>query len=92
MIYKTKFKDKKIFIAGAKGMAGGAIYKRFKQEGYSNLLTPNRSEIDLSNTTLVNNWFKDKKPDVVILAAAKVGGILDNSNHPVEFLLENIKI
>ena len=59
--------------------------KDLNKREYSNLLTPNRSEIDLSNTTLVNNWFKDKKPDVVILAAAKVGGILDNSDIPLNF-------
>ncbi len=92
MVLKSKFKDKKIFVAGAGGMVGGAIYKRLKQEGFCNLLTPKRSEIDLSNSLVVSNWFKEKKPDVVILAAAKVGGILDNANHPADFLLENIKI
>ena len=73
-------------------MVGGAICKKFQQEGFCHLLTPKRSELDLSKSLLVSKWFKEKKPDVVILAAAKVGGILDNAKHPADFLLENLKI
>ncbi len=89
-------KNYKIYVAGSKGMVGTAICKLLNQEGFSleknNLLVNSRIELDLTNTKEVNIWFKKNKPDIVILAAAKVGGILANNNRPVEFLLENIKI
>ncbi len=85
-------KKNKIFIAGHKGMVGSAIFRNLKKNGYKNLLTARRSELDLTDTTMVNNWYKDYKPDVVVIAAAKVGGILANSNLPAQFLLDNLKI
>ena len=91
-------KRDKIFIAGASGMAGRAIKKAFLRMGYGDiskggkLLTPNRQELDLLNLEKVDNWFKNYLPDIVILAAAKVGGILANNNYPGDFLLENIQI
>jgi len=94
---KISYKDK-IFIAGSTGMAGKAIKKVLLQNGYGlnesggELLTPNRRDLDLSDEGLVNEWFKKNKPDVVILAAAKVGGILVNSQYPANFLLDNLKI
>ena len=85
-------KKNKIFIAGHKGMVGSAIFRKLKKNGYNNLLTAKRSALDLTDTTMVNNWYKDNKPDVVVIAAAKVGGILANSNLPAQFLLDNLKI
>ena len=82
----------KIFIAGAKGMVGSAIKRKLNEFDYKNLETPSRADLDLTNAELVSNWFREKKPDVVILAAAKVGGIYANDNYPVDFLLENLKI
>ena len=90
--------DEKIFIAGASGMAGRAIYRSLIKKGYGNkkkggtLLIPSRKDLDLSCKESVEGWFKKNKPSVVIIAAAKVGGILANSIFPADFILENIKI
>ena len=88
---RIKIHDK-IFIAGANGMAGQAIKKSFLEHGYNSLLTPSRSELNLLDFKAVNQWFLKNKPDIVVVAAAKVGGILANSSYPTEFLLENLKI
>ena len=91
-------KRDKIFIAGASGMAGSSILRALKKKGYGsnenfeNILIPKRKDLNLLNFNEVNLWFKKNKPDIVIIAAAKVGGILANSSHPADFLLENIKI
>lgn len=88
----------KIFIAGSRGMAGSAICRALKKHGYGSisnggeLLLPNRHELNLLDQKALENWFFKKKPTVVVLAAAKVGGILANTNSPADFLLENIKI
>lgn len=84
--------ENKIFIAGHKGMVGSAITRNLKNNGYLNLLTAKRSELDLTDTSKVKSWYKDNKPEIVIIAAAKVGGILANSNFPTQFLLDNLKI
>ena len=89
---KHIYKQNKIFIAGHKGMVGSAITKNLKNNGYLNLLTANRSELDLTDVNMVNKWYKANKPEVVIIAAAKVGGILANSTFPTQFLLDNLKI
>ena len=92
---KLDLNDEKIFIAGSTGMVGSSI-KRFLKNKLKapdqNLLTPSRQELDLTNTENVNLWFKKNKPTVVILAAAKVGGIFANNNQPADFLIENLKI
>ena len=85
-------KEDKIFIAGHRGMVGSAIKRNLKINGYLNLLTEKRADLDLTDKTSVKKWYKVNKPDVVIISAAKVGGILANSNFPVEFLLDNLKI
>jgi len=82
----------KIFITGHKGMVGSSIMRSFIKKGYKNLITVDRSELDLTDEKNVRDWFKVNKPDVVILAAAKVGGIMANSRFPVEFMLENLRI
>ena len=86
------------FIAGGSGMVGKAIYKVLSKKGYGKeenggeILKPSSSELDLTNHSSLEKWFKKNKPSVVIMAAAKVGGILANYQFPYEFLLENLKI
>ena len=84
-------KNKKIFVAGHKGMVGSAIVNELNSLNVD-VLTADKNELDLSNFNSVYNWFEIRKPDVVIIAAAKVGGIYANSSYPVEFLLDNLKI
>ena len=85
-------KDDRFFVAGHQGMVGSAIYRALRGSGYENLLTASRSELDLLDLQAVENWFLENKPTVVILAAAKVGGIYANDTYPADFLLENLKI
>ena len=73
-------------------MAGSAIKRRLIKKGYKNLLCPTRKDLNLLDFNKVENWFKDNKPDVVILSAAKVGGIYANSKYTGDFILENLKI
>ncbi|MBO6960205.1 MAG: GDP-L-fucose synthase [Prochlorococcus marinus CUG1438] len=96
---KYKFNlNERIFIAGSTGMVGSAIKRELIKAGYDdtnkegNLLTPTRKELDLENYYSVRNWYKENKPTIVIIAAAKVGGIFANNNQPYDFLLENLKI
>ena len=89
MLISKKFR---IFVAGHSGMVGSAILRTLKKRGYTNLLCPKRKELDLSDFLMVQDWFKKNKPDVVILAAAKVGGIYANNNFTADFILENLKI
>mgnify|MGYP001400960735 CR=1 FL=1 len=90
--------NEKIYVAGGNGMVGRAVKKKLIELGYGNeknngkLLTPSRSQLDLLNYYEVDQWFTENKPSIVILAAAKVGGIYANSTKPAEFLLENLKI
>ena len=85
-------KKNKIFIAGHKGMVGSAITKNLKKYGYFNLLVAKRTELDLTDKNKVMNWYQVNKPEIVIIAAAKVGGIIANSSLPTQFLLDNLKI
>ena len=82
----------RIFVAGHSGMAGSAICRALARSGYKQQLTPSRAELDLLNGLEVEAWFAKHKPTVVVLAAAKVGGIHANSSHPADFLLDNLKI
>ena len=79
-------------IFGARGMAGSAISRALVRAGYHNQLRPSRADLDLLDLIEVKNWFEKFKPDVVVLAAAKVGGIYANENYPADFILENLKI
>ena len=85
-------KSSKIYIAGHKGMVGSAIWRTLELKGYSNLIGKTSSELDLRDQMAVNNFYKKEKPDIVIDAAAKVGGILANNDFPYEFLMENMLI
>jgi len=85
-------KKTKIYIAGHRGMVGSAVWRALKQKGYTNLLGKTSSELDLRNQQAVINFYASEKPDVVIDAAAKVGGILANNDYPYPFLMENMQI
>jgi GDP-L-fucose synthase len=85
-------KSDKIFVAGHRGMVGSAIVRRLRAEGFSNLVTRDRSQLDLADESAVAKFFTEERPSIVIVAAAKVGGIKANNDFPVEFLLENLQI
>lgn len=85
-------KDAKIFVAGCKGLVGSAITRKLKQQGYTNLLLPDRSTLDLTNQQAVNNYFHTEQPEYVFIAAAKVGGIYANSTYRGEFIYNNLVI
>ena len=85
-------KNAKIFIAGHRGMVGSAIMRKFESEGYTNLITRTRLELDLCRQEAVENFYAAEKPEYVIVASAKVGGIKANMEHKAEFLLENTQI
>jgi GDP-L-fucose synthase len=85
-------KSDKIFVAGHRGMVGSALVRRLESEGFKNLLTRDRSRLDLANEPAVAKFFGEERPAIVIVAAAKVGGIKANNDYPVEFLLENLRI
>ena len=87
-----KCKNQKIVIFGSKGMAGSAIQRSLYKNGYSEILVPTRKTLNLLESNDVKKWFSENKPEVVILAAAKVGGIHANSTYPANFILENLKI
>jgi GDP-L-fucose synthase len=82
----------KVFVAGHRGMAGSAVCRALERQGFTNLLTADRSSLDLSDGEAVKSWLQQQKPDVVVVAAAKVGGIVANSTYPADFLLDNLKI
>ncbi len=85
-------KSEKIFVAGHRGMVGSALVRRLEAEGFKNLLTRDRSKLDLASESAVAKFFAEERPTIVIVAAAKVGGIKANNDFPVEFLLDNLLI
>ncbi len=82
----------KIFVAGHRGMVGSAMVRTLATHGYANVVTRDRAELDLRNGGAVSDFFAEEKPDVVVFAAAKVGGIQANIDQPVEFLLDNLQM
>jgi GDP-L-fucose synthase len=85
-------KSTKIYIAGNRGMVGSAVWRALESKGYSNLIGKTSAELDLRNQQAVNDFYTQEKPEVVIDAAAKVGGILANNDYPYPFLMENMQI
>jgi len=85
-------KSEKIFVAGHRGMVGSALVRRLEAEGFKNLLTRDRSKLDLASESAVAKFFAEERPTIVIVAAAKVGGIKANNDFPAEFLLDNLLI
>ena len=85
-------KAAKIYVAGHRGLAGSALVRRLTRGGYTNLLTRTHAELDLTNAAATQAFFAQEKPDYVLLAAAKVGGILANDTYPADFIRENLAI
>src|SRR5436305_10067274 len=85
-------KSDKIFVAGHRGMVGSALTRALESRGFANLLTRDRRHLDLTDSAAVAKFFAKEKPEVVIFAAAKVGGIKANNDQPVEFLLSNLRV
>ena len=85
-------KQSRIYVAGHRGMVGSALMRRFGEAGYSNLLTATHAQLDLRDQGAVRAFFGAQRPEVVVLAAARVGGILANSTRPAEFLYDNLMI
>ncbi|MFZ1519607.1 MAG: GDP-L-fucose synthase [Ignavibacteriaceae bacterium] len=84
--------NKKIYLAGHTGMVGSAILRELQSRGYKNIITKDLSDLDLRNQSAVQNLFEETKPELVIIAAAKVGGILANNTYRAEFLYDNLMI
>lgn len=82
----------KIYIAGHSGMVGSAVKRRFEQEGFENLIYRPSSQLDLKNQNAVDSFFREEEPDIVINAAARVGGIFANDKYPWQFLYDNLEI
>jgi GDP-L-fucose synthase len=85
-------KSSRIFVAGHRGLVGSAIHRSLKRQGFNNLLLRTHAELDLAEREAVRNFFREEQPQYVILAAAKVGGILANHTRPAEFIRENLEI
>ena len=85
-------KEAKIYVAGHRGLAGSAIVRRLRAEGYENLLLRTSKELDLRDQAAVNEFFAAEKPEYVFLAAAKVGGIVANNSYPAQFIFDNLMI
>ena len=92
MRIRTMQKDSKIFVAGHKGLVGSAIVRRLKEEGYTNVITKDRSECDLTKSDDVKKLFEDNRIDFVFDAAARVGGIHANDTYSAEFIYQNTMI
>jgi len=85
-------KESVIYLAGHRGMVGSAIYRRLKELGYDNILTRTHAELDLLSQQAVRDFFNEEKPDYVVIAAAKVGGIYANDTFPADFIYQNLMI
>ncbi|ACL77730.1 GDP-L-fucose synthase family protein [Ruminiclostridium cellulolyticum] len=85
-------KESKIFVAGHTGMVGSAIVRRLQKNGYENIICKSHKELDLTDQSSTEYFFRDEKPDYVFLAAAKVGGIHANNSYPADFIMENMLI
>lgn len=88
----TSYKDKKVYLAGHNGMVGSAILRNLREKGYSKIISRDISQLNLINQKDVENFFELEKPDVVIIAAAKVGGIHANNTYRAQFIYENLMI
>lgn len=89
---KTLHKDARIYIAGHQGMVGSAVKRRLEREGFNNILSRTSSELDLRDQQAVRFFFQEEQPEVVVDAAARVGGIMANNEYPWQFLYENLEI
>ena len=85
-------RDDKIYVAGHNGMVGSAIVRKLREKGFVNIITRSSSELDLTDQKNVHNFLQEEKPDYVVIAAAKVGGIHANDSYPAEFIYQNLMI
>jgi len=85
-------KNVKIYIAGHRGLAGSAIVRELQRQGYTNIVTRTHAELDLEDAAATRHFFEQERPEIVFLAAAKVGGIHANNRYPVDFLMSNLLI
>ena len=85
-------RKKKIYVAGHTGLVGSALVRKLEKEGFSRIITRMHKELDLTRQEKVEDFFEKEKPDYVILAAAKVGGIYANDNYPADFIMKNLQI
>ena len=85
-------RSKKIYVAGHRGLVGSALVRKLQKEGFTNIVTRTHSELDLTRQAEVEDFFEKEKPDYVILAAAKVGGIHANNTYPADFIMKNLQI
>ena len=86
------YKDSRIFVAGHRGLVGSALMRRLRAEGYTDVLTRTRGELDLTDQAAVNTFFAKEQPEYVVLAAARVGGIVANNSYPADFIRDNLLI
>ena len=82
----------KIYVAGHRGLVGSALVRRLEKDGFTNLITRTHAELDLTRQADVEAFFEQEKPEYVILAAAKVGGIYANDTYPADFIMKNLQI
>src|SRR5687768_13518804 len=85
-------RDARIFVAGHRGLVGSAILRKLRADGYEQVLTATREQLDLRDQAAVTYWFRANRPDFVYLVAGTVGGILANSTRPAEFIYDNMMI
>ena len=85
-------RNKKIYVAGHRGLVGSALVRKLEKEGFTNIITKTHEELDLTRQSDVEAFFETEKPDYVILAAAKVGGIHANNTYPADFIMKNLQI
>jgi GDP-L-fucose synthase len=85
-------RDARVYVAGHRGLVGGALVRHLESEGFTNILTATREQVDLRDQSEVSHWFKANRPDYVFLVAGTVGGILANSTRPAEFIYDNLMI
>ena len=85
-------KEKRVYVAGSGGMVGSSLLRELERRGYSNIVSRPSSDLDLRDQSGVNAFFKSEKPEIVIIAAARVGGILANDTFRAEFLYDNLMI
>jgi GDP-L-fucose synthase len=85
-------KSARIYVAGHMGLAGGAIMRELRREGYSHLITRTHAELELEDAAATHRLFETERPEIVFLAAAKVGGILANNTYPADFLMSNLQV
>src|SRR6188508_3110334 len=85
-------RNARVYVAGHRGLVGSAMVRHLQAEGFANILTATREQVDLRDQSEVSHWFKANRPDYVFLVAGTVGGILANSTRPAEFIYDNLMI